>query len=67
MAERCLIAGQMIHWCWDDELWTHPGFLAAAYRIDGGGNEGDNVGRFRRMCSGRNNRNICASLHLENN
>ena len=25
---RCVIAGRMINWCLDDELWIHPGFLA---------------------------------------
>lgn len=60
----CVIAGRMINWCLDDELWIHPGFLAAACHIDGTGNEGNNEGRFRRMWNGRNNRNICASLQL---
>lgn len=64
---RCVIVGRMINWCLDDELWIHPGFLAAARHIDGIGNEGNNEGRFRRMWNGRNNRNICGSLQLEYN
>ena len=64
---RCVIAGRMTDCCLDDELWIHPGFLAAACYIDGPGNEGNNEGRFRRIWNGRNNRNICASLQLEYN
>lgn len=32
----------MINWCLDDGLWIQPGFLAAAFHIDGTGNEGNN-------------------------
>lgn len=66
-AGRCVIAGQMINWGLDDELWIHPGFLAAACLIDGTCNEGNNEGSLRRTWDGRNNRNICASLQLEYN
>lgn len=64
---RCVMAGQMINWCLDDELWRHPGFLTAACCIDGTTNDGNNEGRFRRMLDGRDNRSICASLHLSYN
>lgn len=64
---RCIIAGRMINWCLDDELWIHPGFLAGVCLVDGTCNEGNDEGRFRRMQNGRNNRNICASLQLEYN
>lgn len=57
---RCVIAVRMINWSWDDELWIHPGSLAAGRRIDGAANEGNNEGSFR-----TNNRNICAALQLK--
>lgn len=44
-----------------------PGFLAAACRIDGTGNEGNNEGSFRKMLNRRNNSNICAPLEFGDN
>lgn len=51
----------MINWCLDDGLWIQPGFLAAAFHIDGTSNEGNIDIGFRKMWNGRNNRSICAS------
>lgn len=61
----CNKPGRMINWCFDDELWIHPGFLAAARRIDGTGNEGSNEGRFRRTWNGRKQwEHLCSRYSL---